>query len=50
MVGEEVGVSTHVANPFINMQVASKVNAVRLQKDASCLLKACGLAQRSFDI
>ncbi|GAA0793762.1 type IV pilus assembly protein PilM [Marinobacterium sediminicola] len=50
MVAEEIGVSTHIANPFVNMQVASKVNAARLQKDAPCLLKACGLAQRSFDI
>lgn len=50
LVEDEVGVVTRTANPFANMQVASKVNAVRLQKDAPCLLKACGLAQRSFDI
>jgi type IV pilus assembly protein PilM len=50
MVSEEIGVPTEVANPFVNMQVAPKVNAARLQKDAPCLLKACGLAQRSFDI
>ncbi len=50
MVGDEVGVNTYIANPFANMQVASKVNVARLQKDAPSLLKACGLAQRSFDI
>ncbi|MBV0934322.1 type IV pilus assembly protein PilM [Marinobacterium weihaiense] len=50
MAAEEVGIQTLVANPFLNMQVASKVNATRLQKDAPSLLKACGLAQRSFDI
>ncbi|MBA4503330.1 type IV pilus assembly protein PilM [Marinobacterium marinum] len=50
MVSDEVGVPSYIANPFINMQMASKVNAARLQKDAPSLLKACGLAQRSFDI
>jgi len=50
MVADEVGVGTQIANPFLNMQVASKINTARLQKDAPSLLKACGLAQRSFDI
>lgn len=50
MVEEEVGVTTSIANPFLHMQIGAKVNAARLQKDAPSLLKACGLAQRSFDI
>lgn len=50
MVADEIGVPTEVANPFRNLEVDAKINVGRLEKDAPSLLKACGLALRSFDI
>lgn len=38
-----------VANPFLNMKVAKKVNAKNLYADGPALMVACGLALRSFD-
>lgn len=49
MVEEETGVKTDIANPFQQMEVDAKINPSRLEKDAPSLLKACGLALRSFD-
>ena len=40
---------TSVANPFANMSVASRVNAMALGSDAPSLMIAAGLALRSFD-
>ena len=37
------------ANPFANMGVSSRVNAVALQSDAPAMMIACGLSLRSFD-
>ena len=45
----EVGVPVEVANPFIGMDADSKINAGRLNQDAPTLVKACGLALRSFE-
>lgn len=45
---DKLGTPTLVANPFANMSLASKVNAVNLSNDAPSLLVACGLALRSF--
>ena len=45
-VQDELGVPTIVANPFLNMTLASKVNANLLNNDAPSLLVACGLAMR----
>lgn len=45
----DVGVSTEMANPFATMTIASKINAGRLERDAPTLVKACGLALRSFE-
>lgn len=50
MVENEIGVPTEVANPFRDLEINAKINAGRLGKDAPGLLKACGLALRSFDI
>jgi type IV pilus assembly protein PilM len=50
MIEEEVGAVTQVANPFDKMNIGSRINTARLEKDAPSLLKACGLAQRSFEI
>ncbi|MEH6576014.1 MAG: type IV pilus assembly protein PilM [Amphritea sp.] len=45
----EVGVSTETANPFTGMAIDAKINAARLERDAPTLVKACGLALRSFE-
>jgi type IV pilus assembly protein PilM len=38
-----------IADPFLNMKVAKKVNAQSLHADGPALMVACGLALRSFD-
>jgi len=48
-VSKRVQVNTIVANPFINMQVSSKIRAKTLTQDAPSLMVACGLAMRRFD-
>ena len=42
-------VPTVIANPFINMEVSSKIRAKTLGQDAPSLMVACGLALRRFD-
>jgi type IV pilus assembly protein PilM len=49
LVQEKLGTSTALANPFGNMAISSRVNAVALGSDAPALMIACGLAMRSFD-
>lgn len=49
LVQERLGTSASVANPFAQMSVASRVDAVALSNDAPALMIACGLAMRSFD-
>ncbi|MEQ1528408.1 MAG: pilus assembly protein PilM [Methylococcales bacterium] len=49
MVEQSLGVSTYVANPFINMALSSKVKPQALSNDAPAMMIACGLALRSFD-
>lgn len=49
LVAEKLGTPVTVANPFSNMSVSSKVNAVALANDAPALMIAAGLALRSFD-
>ncbi|MDF2181654.1 type IV pilus assembly protein PilM [Neptuniibacter sp. CAU 1671] len=49
IIEEEVGVPSVVANPFSDMAINSKVNRVRLERDASALLKALGMAIRGFE-
>lgn len=46
---QRIGVPTFLANPFLGMTVAPKVNAAALTNDAPALMIACGLALRSFD-
>ena len=48
-VQDKLGTSVTVANPFADMAVASRVDAVALSDDAPALMTACGLALRSFD-
>lgn len=49
LVQEKLGTPTTVANPFAEMSISSRVNAVALSSDAPSLMIACGLALRSFD-
>ncbi len=49
LVQDKLGTATTLANPFANMTVASRVDAMALSNDAPALMIACGLALRSFD-
>lgn len=49
LVQEKLGTPTAVANPFAEMTISSRVNAVALSSDAPGMMIACGLAMRSFD-
>ena len=49
LVQQKIGTTTLIANPFANMTLSNKVNAVALSNDAPALMIACGLAMRSFD-
>ena len=49
LVQEKLGTPTTIANPFAEMSISSRVNAVALSSDAPALMIACGLALRSFD-
>ncbi|MFV8819080.1 pilus assembly protein PilM [Haliea sp. E17] len=49
LVQEKLGTPTSVANPFADMSISSRVNAVALSSDAPAMMIACGLALRSFD-
>lgn len=48
-VEEKLGLSTLVANPFADMEVSNKVNAVALSNDAPAMLIAAGLALRGLE-
>ncbi len=49
MIANKLSVNTTVANPFVDMTIASRVKAQSLSNDAPALMIACGLAMRSFD-
>jgi type IV pilus assembly protein PilM len=49
VVAERTQVNTLVANPFIGMDIGSKIRQQQLAVDASALVVACGLALRRFD-
>ncbi len=48
-VEQELGISSYIANPFINMALASRVKPQSLSNDTPAMMIACGLALRSFD-
>ena len=48
LVAERLGSRTIVANPFADMSISPRVNAVALNSDAPAMMIACGLALRSF--
>lgn len=47
-VGQELGISTEVADPFSGMAIDAKINRTKFDVEASSLVLACGLALRSF--
>ena len=49
LVENKLGTPAAVANPFAEMTISSRVNAVALSSDAPAMMIACGLAMRSFD-
>ena len=49
LVQEKLGTPSIIANPFAEMAISSRVNAVALSSDAPAMMIACGLALRSFD-
>jgi type IV pilus assembly protein PilM len=49
LVQERLGTPTTIANPFAQMAISPRVNAVALGSDAPAMMIACGLALRSFD-
>ena len=49
LVQEKLDTPTIVANPFAEMTISPRVNAVALGADAPAMMIACGLALRSFD-
>lgn len=49
LIAQNLGTPASVANPFINMTVASQIDTEQLAADAPSLMAACGLALRSFD-
>ncbi len=48
MIENKLGTPTIIANPFLNMSLAAKVDADALANDTPALMIACGLAMRSF--
>ncbi|GAB5413990.1 MAG: type IV pilus assembly protein PilM [Congregibacter sp.] len=49
LVQKQLDIPTIVANPFAEMTISPRVNAVALGADAPAMMIACGLALRSFD-
>ena len=49
LVQEQLDTPVFVANPFAEMTISPRVNAVALGSDAPAMMIACGLALRSFD-
>lgn len=49
LVEQELGISTIIANPFVNMALSNRIKPQSLSNDAPSMMMACGLALRSFD-
>lgn len=49
LIQQKLGYRVTVANPFLQMGFSHKVDIQKIEKDASSLMVACGLAMRSFD-
>ncbi len=49
LVEQSLALPVTIANPFVNMSLASRIRPQSLGNDASAMMIACGLALRSFD-
>jgi len=49
VVQSRVGISAERGDPLGQMKLSSRARAQAVQRDATALLTACGLALRSFD-
>lgn len=49
MIEDKLGISTSIANPFMDMTFSSKIKPDAISNDAPALMIACGLAIRRFD-
>ena len=49
LVEKNLDVPVHIANPFVNMALSSRIKPQILSNDAPAMMIACGLALRSFD-
>ena len=47
-IGENLDLSTRVANPFTSLKLTGRAQAQGIEQDAPGLMVACGLAMRSF--
>jgi type IV pilus assembly protein PilM len=48
LIESKLGTTTLIANPFLEMSLANRVDAEALASDAPAMMIACGLAMRSF--
>ena len=49
LIQQKLGYRVTVANPFLQMGFSPQIDIKKIEKDASSLMVACGLAMRSFD-
>ena len=49
VIGSRVGVQTQIGDPLGQMKISSRAKSQGVDRDATALLTACGLALRSFD-
>ena len=49
MIGSRVGIQTQIGDPLGQMKISSRAKSQGVDRDATALLTACGLALRSFD-
>jgi type IV pilus assembly protein PilM len=49
VIGSRIGIPTEIGDPLGQMKMSSRAKSHGVQKDATALLTACGLALRSFD-
>jgi type IV pilus assembly protein PilM len=49
VIGSHVGIATEIGDPLGQMKISSRAKAQGVNRDATALLTACGLALRSFD-
>jgi type IV pilus assembly protein PilM len=49
VIGSRIGIATEIGDPLGQMKLSSRAKSHGVQKDATALLTACGLALRGFD-